>query len=132
MSKRHHLRTEHLDGIRSTPVDDYVKGIFSFYKTTTKRESEFFNLLKQEMMKRFQRSSVLVTGGFHKEGVVKRLKKAGVSYLVVLPKIEQLSDHERYLELMRESGNLFNIPSRNTIGVAIANYGTTKRWHIML
>lgn len=72
------------------PTDAVAKSISKledFYTIAIKRDKVFvYNMLN--MMKREgQRSTVLVAGGFHSEGIVKLLKEEGISYMVVSPSI---------------------------------------------
>ncbi|MBI4431287.1 MAG: hypothetical protein HY587_06220 [Candidatus Omnitrophica bacterium] len=123
LSKRHRLNDSYLEGMRFISLDDFTARIFRFYGTTAEREKEFEKLLKKEMLMRLERSAVLVTGGFHRDGVLKRLRDANISYAVITPAIQELTDHEKYLDLMRTSGELLSIaPVTHNIGVAIPSY----------
>jgi hypothetical protein len=58
-----------------------------FYAIATKRDKALVDNTIKEMEKEKQQIAVLVTGGFHSEGMAKLLEKQGVSYIVVCPSI---------------------------------------------
>jgi len=123
ISERHKLDTAYLEKMRSVPLDDYTARIFRFYEGAEEREREFEKRLRREMLMRFEQSAVLVTGGYHRQGMLKRLRAANISYAVITPVIDELTDHEKYLELMRSSGKLLSfVPATNNIALAVANY----------
>ena len=61
-----------------------------FYKLAQERDSILvYNTLNQ-MKKKNTDIAVLVSGGFHTDGITKLLKEKQVSYIVVTPKVEKL------------------------------------------
>lgn len=58
-----------------------------FYSIAIKRDKALVDNTLGAMKKEKQKVSVLITGGFHSEGIAKLLEKQGVSYLVVCPSI---------------------------------------------
>ncbi len=58
-----------------------------FYAIATKRDKALVDNTLAEMDREDQNIAVLVTGGFHSEGMGKLLEKQGVSYIVVCPSI---------------------------------------------
>jgi len=58
-----------------------------FYAIATKRDKALIENTLAEMDREKQDIAVLVTGGFHSEGMAKLLEKQGVSYIVVCPTI---------------------------------------------
>ncbi|MBI4430299.1 MAG: hypothetical protein HY587_01130 [Candidatus Omnitrophica bacterium] len=82
---QHRLHVDYLASVENVPIDEYAERILSFYRTTTERDKLFLKLLKREMENRRRHAALLVTGGFHREGVTKGLRKAGVSYAVIFP-----------------------------------------------
>ncbi|GEM_PF-5707919 len=134
LSTRFRLKNDHLKAARSIPIDDDLKKVFSFYETAAKREEIFAKMLREQMRLRLRHSAVLVTGGFHTEGISERLRQSGLSYMIVMPRVEELSDHQTYLRIMRESQGLLNIPRRNAIArfIATVNFGDFARREIGL
>lgn len=58
-----------------------------FYSIAMKRDKALVDNTLKEMSKEKQNVAVLVTGGFHSEGMSKLLEKEGVSYIVICPSI---------------------------------------------
>ncbi|MDD5427854.1 MAG: hypothetical protein PHI58_01275 [Candidatus Omnitrophica bacterium] len=58
-----------------------------FYVIATKRDKALVDNTIKEMDRQKQQFAVLVTGGFHSEGMSKLLEKRGISYIVVCPSI---------------------------------------------
>ncbi|MDD5422693.1 MAG: hypothetical protein PHT32_04650 [Candidatus Omnitrophica bacterium] len=58
-----------------------------FYEIAIKRDKALVDNTLNEMANQKQRIAVLVTGGFHSEGMSRILEKQGVSYVVVCPAI---------------------------------------------
>ncbi len=76
-----------------------------FYAVAVKRDKALVENTLNEMNRNGHRIAVLVTGGFHSEGVAKLLAKAGVSYIVVSPSItkEMPSPYIQVLTNQRDS-----------------------------
>ncbi|MDD3906312.1 MAG: hypothetical protein PHS46_07300 [Candidatus Omnitrophica bacterium] len=58
-----------------------------FYSIAIKRDKALVDNTLKEMSKEKQNVAVLVTGGFHSEGMSRLLEKEGVSYIVICPSI---------------------------------------------
>ena len=75
-----------------------------FYHLAQKRDQIFFNKITSDPALT-QEDVALVAGGFHTEGLRQKLKKAGISYLVITPNIGEESPNEalyiKRLENMR-------------------------------
>ena len=78
----------------------------SFYQNAEARENALFeNLLKflgasEQSLPVGQTGAILVAGGFHTEGIKEQLKKNGISYLVIQPKIDKLPTEDIYRKQM--------------------------------
>ena len=64
-----------------------VPKLEEFYAIATKRDKALVDNTIKEMEREKQQIAVLVTGGFHSEGMAKLLEKQGISYIVVCPSI---------------------------------------------
>lgn len=72
------------------PNDAVVKALpqlEDFYSIAIKRDKALVDNTLGQMSKDKSRVAVLVTGGFHSEGMSKLLEKQGISYMVVCPSI---------------------------------------------
>ncbi len=71
----------------SDTVADAVSKLEEFYYIAIKRDKALVENTLNGMEKAGQKIAVLVTGGFHSEGIAKLLEKQDVSYIVVCPSI---------------------------------------------
>lgn len=68
-------------------VSKAIPKLEDFYSIAVKRDKALVDNTLNAMKKEKQDIAVLVTGGFHSEGIAKLLEKQGVSYIVVCPTI---------------------------------------------
>lgn len=71
----------------SEAVANAIPKLEEFYKVAIKRDNALVENTLKQMGTEKQEIGVLVTGGFHSEGIAKLLEKEGVSYAVVCPAI---------------------------------------------
>jgi len=71
-----------------------------FYKIAQERDSILVYNTLDQMKKRKSDIAVLVSGGFHTDGITKLLKEKQVSYIVVTPKVEKLYSDNPYQSLI--------------------------------
>ncbi len=71
----------------SPAVTESMPKLEDFYSIAIKRDKALVDNTIQAMRKEGTQISVLVTGGFHSEGITKLLEKQGISYIVVCPNI---------------------------------------------
>ncbi len=71
----------------SEAVKESMPKLEDFYSIAIKRDKALVDNTLNAMNKEDARISVLVTGGFHSEGITKLLEKQGVSYIVICPNI---------------------------------------------
>ncbi len=67
-----------------------------FYKVVEERDSVLVHNTLDQMKKRNADIAVLVSGGFHTDGITRLLKEKKVSYIVVTPKVEKLQPDNPY------------------------------------
>ena len=72
----------------------------AFYENAQKRDEIFFEKTIRVMREEKQRSSLLVTGGFHTQSLVKRLKDENINYVVISPQIASIPEDIYYLDQM--------------------------------
>jgi acetate kinase len=73
-----------------------------FYETAIIREERMFGNALARMTEQKQNRAVIVTGGFHTEGLKKLAQERNCSYLQITPRINEVTkrDHEIYLRSM--------------------------------
>jgi len=73
----------------------------SFYELAEKREDYFLREIVRRAAEEKDERYVLVTGGFHKEGLAERFKREGISYIEITPRIKVgEKTRENYVNLM--------------------------------
>ncbi|MBI4970251.1 MAG: hypothetical protein HZC17_00205 [Candidatus Omnitrophica bacterium] len=71
-----------------------------FYEVAGRRDAAFVDNLVQKMQDGNLDKAILITGGFHTEGLSDLLKSLGISYVVVAPQISGENSREKYLKLI--------------------------------
>ena len=74
--------------------------IEKFYHLAEERDGVLVNNTLGVMRKNNAEIAVLVSGGFHTDGITRLLKEQDISYIVVTPKIEQLDPNNPYKSLL--------------------------------
>jgi|GEM_PF-2382426 len=67
-----------------------------FYEKAVERENRMWEKLNARLQGDHAPVAMLVTGGFHREGLAQRFRKAGVSYWVVSPSVPTLPEEIAY------------------------------------
>ena len=62
-------------------LDRVFKAHFSFYRLAGQRDEILFRNVIQKMKQKKESLSVMVTGGFHSEGITEKLKKSQIKYI---------------------------------------------------
>jgi len=72
-----------------------------FYRLAEERENHFLDKMLSVMKKGRRSRAMVITGGFHAEGLQDKLREKGLSYLSVSPRIAKIGDsQELYLKSM--------------------------------
>jgi len=85
------------DGVE---IDKILTYVAHFYKGAELRNTVLVENLLREMDRNGQREAALLTGGYHSQGIVEELKKRGISYMVVTPKIDNPEANAAYAQKM--------------------------------
>lgn len=75
----------------------------SFYKSAVNRENAFVKNLLAQMKVDKANTSTLISGGFHTAQIAKDLRDAGVSYVVVRPRVTEATPKGIYTARMKEA-----------------------------
>ncbi len=85
-------------GIRQEAAEaglvDELSLALDFYSLVSKRDAVFFEKLTQQPVLS-ESNTVVVTGGFHTEGLSQHLRDAGISYLVITPELGETPPDQR-------------------------------------
>ncbi len=89
------------DVIRFVPaIDETVKKVEDFYKTTEQRDAVFLEKALGAMDRDHTSLAVLLTGGYHTPHLSRLMREKGVSYVVVTPNVTHETNIKRYEELL--------------------------------
>ena len=84
MSLNAGIDTPEIDNFR---IDQELMDIFeSFYQIVEKRDTLMFENTLNTFKKSKNDACILITGGFHTNGITENLKREGISYFVIQPK----------------------------------------------
>ncbi len=76
---------------------------FQFYEYARKREAQFHLRIKQEMNRQNREKAVLITGGFHTDGLMELFRQEEISYGVLTPRMATAEGREQYIHSMMQS-----------------------------
>ncbi|MFH1395049.1 MAG: hypothetical protein ABIH09_02720, partial [Candidatus Omnitrophota bacterium] len=82
-------------------LDDYREQITKFYEYSFERDEVFLENLRFVSAEGNLETSVLMTGGFHTENLCELFKKAGISYVSIMPKFVMKDGYENpYFDIL--------------------------------
>jgi CMP/dCMP kinase len=76
---------------------------YAFYEAARKREEVFYGKISSVMAKTGDRKAVLITGGFHTDGITELLREHEVSYGILTPRLSEKSDEHLYRSVMLQN-----------------------------
>lgn len=90
-------------GASIADLTDIFTTALEFYDFARKREDVFYETIEREMGKGKTEKAVLVTGGFHTDGIMEKLREREINYSVLMPKITGSLDNSNYVSAMLEN-----------------------------
>jgi|GEM_PF-6695714 len=72
-----------------------------FYEAAEARDYVFMQKIRQAMELRNERSFLFLAGGFHSGGLTSLLREAGLSYVLVMPRISAIPENSAYERVMK-------------------------------
>ena len=72
----------------------------AFYRLALEREEKMARGTLQDIRSKNLQTAVLITGGFHTDGMIQRIKNSRLNYMVVTPKVSTEPDMHHYFDLM--------------------------------
>ncbi|MFH1714899.1 MAG: hypothetical protein ABH857_01725 [Elusimicrobiota bacterium] len=90
-------------------IRDIEKNMNSFYSLANKRNEEMLNNMFQRMAKAGSKVNVMVTGGYHTQGIKELLAAKGISYIVIRPVIRESFDKKIYVKRLCEQAHWQNV-----------------------
>ncbi len=122
--------------LETKDVDHFYEEALNFYEIAHAREQVMFEKMLSKMKETGKTNAILVTGGFHSEGLKDQMKEKGISYVIVAPRISELTADKTYEHVMTLHGlqrsetsqvapvslGKFSIPSMVDFGNDVRNY----------
>jgi len=82
-------------------IDEQLPDLERFYAAALERDKALVDNTINRMNQLSTKKAILVAGGFHTEGITNALKKKGVSYMVITPKVNEVDDkNSLYMSVM--------------------------------
>ena len=82
-------------------LDPLFTAHYRFYQLAEKRDEALFKNMLQAMKNKKTKLSVVVTGGFHSEGITKKLKDSNIPFILIAPTINKVGDMAQYMNVMQ-------------------------------
>ena len=89
-------------------IDVQLPGLEKFYQLAEERDSVLVSNTIDKMRQERAKLAVLVSGGFHTQGITKLLKDKQISYVVVTPKVSKLQEDNPYTQALLGGKNEFD------------------------
>ncbi|MCD6459082.1 hypothetical protein J7L67_00250 [bacterium] len=91
-----------------------------FYSAAKKRDDALVEKLVMEMELEGNNIAVLIAGGFHTEGIIRKLEQKGISYDIIIPEITREQKNNPYFSLMSNIKTKFEeVLSSNTLQIPL-------------
>lgn len=106
-------------------INKHIEIAKQFYKTNNERNNIFVEQIKKDVTSKDKSIIVLVTGGYHTEGLKEILSKQNVSFITITPQITGLTnDFNLYNDIIVQESTQY---SKSTMAFTIASQmqGTT-------
>lgn len=91
---------QNIDHSRFQWIDSQIPFIENFFHVAKFRDKILVENTLAEMELEGQNLAVLICGGFHTKGIEAQLRRRGVSFITVIPRVSKATANEGYLQLM--------------------------------
>ena len=81
-------------------LDSYMSDVEYFYQLVLKRDEVFIDKILTKTKSMSLDKTIIVTGGFHKDGLVDHFRKEKISYVIINPKVDVKEGNQNYLKVM--------------------------------
>jgi len=113
-----------------TRLDKLMDEVEYFYRIVIERDSHFIGNVLNRMKEAQTDRTVLITGGFHTDGVTRLLRKDNLSYVVVIPRIDVKQGAETYLKVMLESDTAVGSVFAGSFALQIAAHAVERAYFL--
>lgn len=108
-------------------LDSYMADVEYFYQLVLKRDEIFIDKILSKTKSLSLDKTIIVTGGFHKDGLVDYFRKEKISYVIVNPKVDVKEGNQNYLKVMLEDDVVAGSVFAGTFAIEGPNYGNPGR-----
>ena len=102
-------------------LDSYMNDLEYFYQLVLKRDEVFIEKIISRMQALGRDKTILVTGGFHKDGMTDHFRKRNLSYVVISPKVGVEQGSENYIKVMLDQDIVVGGAFTGSFAIAILN-----------
>jgi hypothetical protein len=89
-------------------IDAQLPSLERFYQLAEERDGILVSNTIDKMAQEKANIAVLVSGGFHTDGIIKLLKERELSYVVITPKVNKLDEDNPYTRVLLGEKNEFD------------------------
>lgn len=86
-------------------ITDNIRHVVDFYEVALERDAALLNNSLNQMKLIGADRSIVVTGGFHSEGITRQLRDMNVSYLLIAPVVKNITTNTPYIDVMKAQEN---------------------------
>jgi hypothetical protein len=106
---------------KASKVDRALEAGFQFYDFARKRETAFYDTIKNKMAAGGMEKAVLVTGGFHTDGLLEMFREEEINIGVLIPKLNGAVDTSNYVSgLLDNKSSLYDFATMELTSHLIA------------
>ncbi len=125
---------EKLDGLAQTsgvtvnPIantetfDSYMSEVEYYYQLILKRDEVFIDKILTKTKSMSLDKTIIVTGGFHKDGLIDYFRKEKISYVIINPKVDVKEGNEKYLKVMLGEDEVAGSVFAGTFALELLNF----------
>jgi len=96
---------------------------YDFYELALKRDQILFENTDRMIKKRKAKIAAIVTGGFHTQGITRKLQDANIPYAVISPKITEVGPDTNYIRAMTGKNSFMRYFKNNLWDAFAEDYG---------
>lgn len=103
-------------------IDKFIIPGDRFYQEALLRDEALLKNTLEKMEKENKDIAVMITGGFHTEGITRLIEAKGLGYVVISPKITKVQEDNPYLSLMMDERLLSNTNTVEQDTISVPEY----------
>jgi len=101
-------------------LDELMNKVEYFYRIVLERDKHFVENVMTRMQSAGEKKTVLITGGFHTDGMTRLLREKDISYVVMIPRVNVKEGSGTYVKVMLEEDTAVGTVFAGTFALAEA------------